>query len=400
MRPEFFKRKLANGITVVMEKRNLPVVSLCIANKFGGAHEKSEEKGVAHFIEHLLFTGTENRSHEDISREIEKKGGILNAFTAHEITSYWFKMPAEKLFSGMDILVDMLKNPKFDSEKFEKEKKVILEEIKMYHDDPRRHAMELLETAMYEKPFGELIIGSKETVSSLNRVQVKDIFEKVYNPSNFMVVVVGNADFEEVCNYLEKNFESGEGGSESKEIVKKNEEIIEERDNIDQAHLVFGFHGPLISDEGHTTLEVLDSYLASGMSSKLFLEIREKRGLAYAVKSSIDAEENYCMYQIYVGTTKEAFDEVKKLVFEGFDKIEEMTEKDLEESKEMLIGLREVGSEESINTMTSLLFSEMSVGAEEYYKNEEKIGKVTLGQVKELARKLKEKHSLAAVLPK
>ena len=127
---KFMKRKLSNGIVVLMEKRDLPVVSLSITNKFGAAFEESEIKGIAHFIEHLVFTGTKTRSHEDISREIEKKGGILNAFTAHEATSFWFKLPSEHLFAGMDILIDMLKNPKFDEEKFEKEKKVILEEIK------------------------------------------------------------------------------------------------------------------------------------------------------------------------------------------------------------------------------------------------------------------------------
>src|SRR3989339_2142284 len=129
---KLLKKKLKNGITVIMEKRELPVVALSISNPFGGAFEKSEEKGIAHFIEHLVFTGTKTRTHEDISREIEKKGGILNAFTANEVTSFWFKLPSEHIFAGLDILVDMLNNAIFNKEKFEKEKKVILEEIKMY----------------------------------------------------------------------------------------------------------------------------------------------------------------------------------------------------------------------------------------------------------------------------
>ena len=116
---------------VIFEKRELPVVSFAISNRFGALFEESKIKGISHFIEHLVFTGTKTRTHEDISREIEKKGGILNAFTANEVTSFYFKLPSKHLFSGLDILTDMLNNPVFEKEKFEKEKKVILEEIKM-----------------------------------------------------------------------------------------------------------------------------------------------------------------------------------------------------------------------------------------------------------------------------
>ena len=116
---KFLKRKLKNGMVVLMEKRELPLVSASITNRFGGSYENSKIKGIAHFIEHLVFTGTKTRSHEDISREIEKKGGILNAFTANEITSFWFKLPSEHIFSGFDILVDLLNNPIFDPVKFE-----------------------------------------------------------------------------------------------------------------------------------------------------------------------------------------------------------------------------------------------------------------------------------------
>src|SRR3989344_6123177 len=127
---KFLRKKLKNGITVMMEKRDLPVISVSISNPFGGANETSEIKGIADFIEHLVFTGTKTRTHEDISREIEKKGGILNAFTANEVTSFWFKLPSEHIFSGLLILADLLHNPIFEKTKFENEKRVILEEIK------------------------------------------------------------------------------------------------------------------------------------------------------------------------------------------------------------------------------------------------------------------------------
>ena len=397
----FQKKKLKNGITVLHERRDLPVVSFGISNPFAASHEPSEIKGIAHFIEHLLFTGTETRTHEDISREIEKRGGILNAFTAQDVTSYWFKLPSEHLFSGMDIIIDMLKNPKFDEEKFEKEKKVILEEIKMYHDMPQRHVFEKIEENLYEKPFGEGIIGSKETVSKMTRDFVKEFFSKKYSPENYIVTLVGNADFDKVCEYLENSFEICGEKIEALEIKKKNTETTEERDGIDQAHFVFAMHAPESTDEKRYTLESLHSYLASGMSSKLFLEIREKRGLAYSVSGTIHSEKNYSYYSIYVGTTKESIPEVKKLILEGFEKVSEMTEKDLEESKERLIGLKKVSSEEGVNVMNELLFEELSTGkAENNYEFEKNINKVKLEEVKSLAKEIVKKYSTAAIVPK
>ncbi len=395
---KFLKKKLKNGITVVMEKREIPVVSFSITNRFGAAYEKSEIKGIAHFIEHLVFTGTKTRTHEDISREIEKKGGVLNAFTAHEVTSFWFKLPSEHIFAGMDIIIDLLKNPKFDEKKFEKEKKVILEEIKMYHDDPRLSATEQIEKNLFDKPFGELIIGSKETISAMSRDFVAEYFKKMYSPENFIVTIVGNADFEKVCEYLEKNFKAEGKKPEIMKIKKKNAETIEERAGIDQAHLIFSFHAPLMGTKEFNTLEVLDAFVANGMSSRLFLEIREKRGLAYAIKSSMNAEKNYSYYSIYVGTTKAAVPEVKKLILQEFKNVKNMTEKDLKEAKERVIGLRKVGSEESANVMNELIFTELSTSAEDYYKYEENINKVCLSDVKNLAQL--SDYSFAAIVPK
>lgn len=397
---EFFKRKLGNGMIVLFEKRGLPLVSLSISNRFGGAFEKSEAKGIAHFIEHLVFTGTKTRTHEDISREIEKKGGILNAFTAQEITSFYFKLPSEHLFSGLDILIDILKNPKFDKEKFEKEKKVILEEIKMYRDDPQKHVFELIERAMFEKPLGDGIIGSEETIKKMDRDFVFDYYRKHYSPENYIVTIVGDCDLDKVCWYLEKNFSKNGEKYENEKIVRKNEEIIEEREGIDQANFIFAVHAPLAGSKEYYMLKVLDAYLADGMSSKLFLEIREKRGLAYAIKSAIMAEKGYSYYLIYVGTTKESVNDVKKIILEEFSKISEMKEKELKEAKERVIGLKKVESEESSGVMNDLLFSELVIGAEEYYKYDDKIGDVRLEDVKKLAKEMVREYSVAMVLPK
>jgi len=399
MNERFFKRKLKNGMTVIMEKRDLPVISFSITNRFGAAFENSDIKGIAHVIEHMLFTGTKTRTHEDISREIEKKGGILNAFTSHEVTSFWFKLPSEHLFAGVDIIADMLKNPKFNKEKFEKEKKVILEEIKMYHDDPSSSVSEQIEKNLYEKPFGELVIGNRESVSSLERDFVAEFFKKVYSPENYIVTLVGNADFENVCEYMEKNFKAEGKTPKIIEIKRKNADTTEKREGIDQANLVFSFHAPLPNTKEFYALEVLDAYLSNGMSSELFLEIREKRGLAYSVRGSINSEKSYSFYSIYVGTTKEAVPEVKRLILAGLKDVKNMTEKDLKEAKQRVIGLKRVRAEESVSVMNDLMLNELVGKAEDYYKYDDKINKVGLADVKKLASDVKS-YSFAIVVPK
>ncbi len=398
MNNNFQRRKLKNGITVIYEKRDLPIVSFSITNKFGASSETSDIKGIAHFIEHLVFTGTKTRTHEDISREIEKKGGILNAFTSHDVTSFWFKLPSKHLFAGLDILSDMLNNPTFNEEKFEKEKKVIIEEIKMYHDNPQRFIMDKIEENLFAPPLGDGVIGSEKTINSLSRNFVFDYFQKNYSPENYIVSIVGSADLDKVCDFLEKNFKPKKVSLKISKIEKHNKDTVEERPGIDQAHFVFAMHAPPITEKEHYALQVLDAYLASGMSSKLFLKIREERGLAYNVSSSISAEKNYSYYAIYAGTTKPAIPEIKKIILEELKNISKMTESNLKESKERLIGLKNVLSEESASVLNELMYSELVNKAEDYYEYENKINSVTLDQVKKFSNI--KSFSTASIIPK
>ncbi len=396
---KFQKKKLKNGITLLFEKRDLPVICYSVSNPFGGAYETSDIKGVAHLFEHLLFTGTKTRTHEDISSEIEKKGGVLNAFTSQEVTTYWCKMPSEHLPIAMNIIHDILKNPTFEKEKLEKEKKVVIEEIKMYRDDPERRVYELLEKALYEKPFGEGIIGSPETVKALSREKIIEIFKEKYSPENFIVTVVGNADINYIIERLESEFAPLGKKYTPLKIIKKNEDITESRKDISQAQLIVGMHVPL-KDLEQYSLEVLNAYLAGGMSSKLFLEIREKHGLAYTVRGNIEREKNFSLYSIYAGTTKEAVDKVKDMIIQGLREVEKISEKEVEESKERLIGLRKIASEESISVMQKLIFSEIAnEKSEDFYNYESKIRKVSLEDVKLIAKELLKNYSVVKLIP-
>lgn len=397
---KFQKKKLKNGITVLYEERDLPLICYSISNPFGGAYETSNIKGVAHLFEHLLFTGTKTRTHEDISGEIEKKGGIINAFTAQDVTTYFVKMPSEHADVGIEIIHDILKNPTFPAEKLEKEKRVVMEEIKMFHDDPEKRVYEILESSLYEKPFGEGIIGSAETVKSLSREKIIKIFQENYSPENFIVTIVGKADLKKICDKLEKDFKPTKKTYSHVPIKKKNSEVIEEREGIDQAQIVVGMHAPQ-EDKKQKALEVMNAYLAGGLSSKLFLEIRENQGLAYTVRGSIEREKNYSYYGVYAGTTKEALEKVKSMIIQGIKNVDKMTEKELEESKQRLIGIRRVATEESLNAMQRLIFEEISTNkAEDYYKYDQKIKEVKLEEVRNLAKEIIKTYSVAILKPK
>lgn len=397
---KFQKIKLKNGITVLYEERDLPLICYSISNPFGGSYETSDVKGVAHLFEHLLFTGTKTRTHEDISGEIEKKGGVINAFTAQDVTSYFFKMPSEYAEIGIEIIHDILKNPTFPAEKLEKEKRVVMEEIKMFHDDPEKRVYEILESTLYEKPFGEGIVGSAETVKSLSREKIIKIFQENYSPENFIVTIVGKADIKKICKKLEADFKPSKKSYSHVPIKKKNSQSTEEREGIDQAQLVIGMHAPQ-DDKKQKALEVMNAYLAGGLSSKLFLEIRENHGLAYTVRGSIEREKNYSYYSIYAGTTKEALDKVKSMIIQGIKDVDKMTQSELEESKQRLIGIRRVATEESLNAMQRLIFEEISTGkAEDYYKYDEKIKSVKLEDVKNIAKEIIKSYSVAILKPK
>lgn len=394
--PEFYRKKLDNGITVIFERRKNPVISVASSVKFGAQYETESIKGISHFIEHLVFKGTKNRDVKQIAREVESIGGVINAFTAEEITCFWNKLPSKYFSLGADITRDLVSNPLFERYALERERKVILEEIKMYHDNPYSHVIEKIKEMLYKKPFGLSIAGTLKTVSNLSRQRVIDLFKSIYSTNNMIFSVVGNASWSEVLSEAKK-FRKTEKKIELTPIIKKNGEYIEKRRGIDQAHEAIGFHMPKLTDKNKYSAEIFDSILGGGMSSRLFQEIREKRGLCYAIKSNLEQSKDYSYEIIYAGTVKEKINEIKKLVLREIKKMGELKQTDLSEAKEKLIGSRQISKEKSEATMIELLQEELGGNAENYYEYEEGINKVKLNQVKELS-KLKG-YSFVALIP-
>jgi predicted Zn-dependent peptidase len=393
---EFYRRKLDNGLTVIFEKRKIPVVSVSTAIKYGAEFESYDIKGISHFIEHLVFKGTKNRGVSEIPREIESKGGIINAFTAEDLTCYWNKLPSKYFSLGADITRDLAINPLFEEESLERERKVILEEIRMYHDNPTSYVMEKIKELLYEKPFSLSIAGTIETVSKIPRDKVVNLYNSIYSTNNMIFAVVGNTTFEEVMEEAGK-FPQTQGTINQLPIILKNGELIEKRKGIDQAHEIVGLHMPRLIDKNRYSAEIFDTILGGGMSSKLFQEVREKKGLCYAIKSHLEQSRDYSYMMIYAGTTKDKISEVKKIILKEIKKLENLKQSEFDEAKEKLIGLKEVNKEKCDSTMIELLQEELGGNSNNYYKYEEEINKVKLSDVKELS-KLKG-YSFIALLP-
>jgi len=211
MKPKFYRKILKNGMTVLLEKRNLPVVSVAFAVRNGGINEASNEKGISHFIEHMLYKGTPTRNTKKIAEEIEKNGGELNGFTDELITAYWCKMPSIHLDIALDVLSDMVKNPLFDEKEMEKERKVIFEEIKMRKDNPGIHVFDGIQRNLYSEPLGLPLTGTQETMNSITKKKMVEKFKQAYQPNNLILCVVGDADFDKIVDFAEKNFTDKKG---------------------------------------------------------------------------------------------------------------------------------------------------------------------------------------------
>jgi len=402
MKPKFYRKVLKNGMTILFEKRDLPIVSVAFAVRNGGMHESEINKGISHFIEHMLYKGTPTRNSKKIAEEIEKNGGELNGFTSETVTAYWCKMPSKHIDVALDVLSDMVKNPLFDEKELEKERQVIFEEIKMRRDTPRVYIFDEIQSCLYHKPLGLNLIGTKSTMNGITREIMMKKFKEVYTPNNMILSVVGDTDFDKLISFCEENFGNEKGRVPFFPVKTLIKEKIETRKGIDQANLVFAYHVPTIKDKEkkYYVANVLNTLMAGGMSSRLFSEIREKRNLAYAVKGESSISKEFAYNLIYVGTTKENVDEVRELILKEFDDVsKKLSLKEFDEVKEQLIGNYEIGIEESQTQMVNLLMSEIDGNVEEYYDFEKYIKKVKIEDVKELAKSAIKQNSFFALVP-
>jgi len=333
-----------NGLRIVFEPNNtVRSVSVGIWIGTGSRFEKKEESGLSHFIEHMFFKGTKDRTAQEIAESFDSIGGHVNALTSKEYTCYYAKVLDTHAKYAADVLADMYFNSTFERKELEKEKGVVLEEIKMYEDTPDDLVHDLLSKASYgEHPLAYPILGTEQTLSSFSPEDLFAFMAEYYHAENVVISICGNVD-ESYVEYVQELFSSLERKTTTYDELKKPifipEKMVRKKDT-EQAHLCLGFDGYPINDDRIYSLILMNNALGGSMSSRLFQEIRENRGLAYSVFSYHSSFKDSGMLTIYTGSAQEQLDEVYDVVMNTLNEVRDhgLTEKELRNGKEQLKG--------------------------------------------------------------
>ena len=304
---------LNNGLRVVTQNMpGLETVSMGIWNFVGGRDELENVNGVAHLLEHMAFKGTKSRSALQIAETIENVGGDINAYTSKEITAYYVKLIAEDLPLGIDILTDILQNSTFAEDELNRERGVVLQEIGMYLDQPDDMIFDYWQEKAYpNQSMGRSILGKTDIIKNITRDQVKDFMTSHYNPNKMIVSAAGKINHDEFVEQISKSCVNLPIGITNNREPSKyfSGEYREEKD-LEQIHLLLGFEGIDYHSEDYYSLLVYSSLLGGGMSSRLFQEIREKRGLVYGISSFSSSYTDTGLFGIYAGTGNTQIEEL------------------------------------------------------------------------------------------
>lgn len=395
-----------NGVRVVLEKiPNVRSVTIGIWVKTGSRHETAELNGISHFLEHMFFKGTENLTAKEIAESFDRIGGQVNAFTSKEYTCYYAKVLDNHATYALEILADMFFNSTFDEEELAKEKNVVYEEIKMYEDTPDDIVHDLLTKAIFENhPLGYPILGSEETLATFTKDMLKDYMYNSYTPDKVVISIAGNVE-ESFMKEVEKRFGTYKGGNreelDAKPIFHKNEVI--RRKDTEQAHLCIGFNGYSVRDKRIYPLIIANNILGGSMSSRLFQEVREKRGLAYSVYSYHSSYEDTGTVTIYGGTAVNQLDVLAETIFNILHDLKNngITVKELENSKEQIKGNLVLGTEGTNSRMSRNGKNELLLG--EHKSIDEMIqiiDAVTIDEVNQVCSELfTEEYSISLIAP-
>ena len=363
------KTVLRNGIRVVTE--SLPYVesvAVGIWVEVGSRDEAIDERGLCHFIEHTVFKGTERRSALEIVKEIEAVGGSINAFTSKEYTCFHAKVLKGDLPLALDVLSDLLSRPLFDPEEVEREKMVVLQEIKLTEDTPEEHIHDLFNRSFWgDHPLGVPIAGEEGTVKAFSRDKVLDFFARHYRAPRMVVAAAGNLRHEEVVEVVEACLgHLPEGGGElqrrSPERVEGGLKVFEKE--LEQVHLCLGVRAPSHTDPRRFPVMVLNTLLGGNMSSRLFQEVREKRGLTYSIYSFFNTYADAGVLGVYAGTTPEELPEVLELISKELKGLREgrLSEGEVAVAKEYLKGGMVLSLENPEGRMARLAKNEIYFG--------------------------------------
>lgn len=315
---------LPNGVRVVTETMaHLASATVGVWANVGARHESEAENGIAHMLEHMAFKGTEKRSARLIAEEIEAVGGDLNAYTTREHTVYYARVLKDDVPLAFDILGDILLNSVFDEGELERERHVILQEIGQAHDTPDDLVFDLLQDAIYpDQPLGRPILGTLDTVRALDRTMLWSYLDTHYRADNLVVVATGNVDHGAVVRLAEDIFGSLPGAGPRIAAKARYEGGVRSvKRDLEQVHLTLGFDGVSFTDDDFFAVQVFNTVLGGGMSSRLFQEVREERGLAYSVYSFANSYADNGTIGIYAGTGVDDMDELLPVIVGELQKL-------------------------------------------------------------------------------
>ena len=364
----FERTTLDSGVTIVSERMS-EVRSATVGFWFdvGARDEPDTLAGTSHFLEHLLFKGTPTRTAKDIADAFDAVGGDVNAFTGKEYTCYFSRVLDDDLPMAMNVLTDMITNSLIDSAEFESERRVILEEIAMHEDAPDELVHDLFYRAIWDgHPLGRPVLGFNETISSMERDRVSEYWKERYSPPNLVVAAAGNIDHGTLVERVAALFPEAAGRRTLRGggAPSFGSGVFVHKRPTEQAHIVIGTEGlPRGHDDRHA-LAVLDTIVGGGMSSRLFQEIREKRGLAYSVYSYRALFADTGSFAVYAGTTPQNAETVIDIVLEEFDSIvrEGVTPTELERAKGHVKGALVLSSEDPGSRMNRLGKQQLTTG--------------------------------------
>jgi predicted Zn-dependent peptidase len=361
--------RLTNGVRVITETMpHVRSVSVGIWVGTGSRRENSEQNGISHFIEHMLFKGTTKRSAEDIARSVDSIGGNLDAFTAKELVCFNTKVLDQHLSLAMDVIADLVLHPLFREEDIDKEKGVILEELKMEADSPDYLVHEIFSSNFWkDHPLGKPILGTRETVKRFDRLMIEQYYRSVYAPANLIVTGAGNLTHDTLANLVREHFESlpPNGSAPPDHAPTTHARIaLRNKKSLEQVHMCLGVPSYPLPHEERFACYVLNTLLGGGMSSRLFQNIRERQGLAYAVFSELNPYRDTGCLSIYAGTSVESARKVVESILKEFQQLkqERVSDEELRRAKDHLKGSLMLSLESTSSRMSNLARQEMYFG--------------------------------------
>jgi predicted Zn-dependent peptidase len=400
------RQVLPNGLTVISEEmKHIRSVSIGIWIKAGSRDEDPERNGLSHFIEHMVFKGTRNRSAEAIARQVDSIGGNLDAFTAKECVCFNVKVLDEHLPIALDVLSDLVLNPVFAVDDIVRERRVILEEIKMDEDNPDYLVHEIFTQNFWkDHPLGKPILGTKETVKGFDQPTVLDLYQKRFTPGNFIVAAAGNLNHKHFVDLVAKHFDRMKplrNGLHSvpPKIVPRI--TLRNKKSLEQVQICVGVPSHPIAHEKRFASYILNTLLGGGMSSRLFQNIRERQGLAYAIFSDLNPYRDTGCLSVYAGTSRESAAKVVQSIVSEFKKLksEPVPDEELRRSKDQLKGSLMLSLESSTARMSNLARQDMYF--DQFYgmdKLIKKIEAVTTEDLQEMANDFFKTEAIAVTV--